>query len=295
MLSVLTRWLPSCAALPPTEAFRACRVSVHHIAGIIVDVTSAEMTAETGASARRVRGCAVTSASHRDYVRWRARQIAYGRWEPWADAAPVREHVRLLRRGGTSYQAIGDAAGVSPMTVHYLMNGCRSRTRPLPTRISSALAQRLLAVPPAAVNGATLNACGSRRRLRALVALGHSAASLAADLGMSAPRVRRLVSGQTQSISLPVHNKVCDLYRRRWDQLPPERTGRERSIANAARGRARTGNWLPPMALDDDRIDDPNYRTRTVWRQAAGPSASSLSTAAYRCRTESPRYPQEQV
>jgi hypothetical protein len=230
---------------------------------------------------------------HRDYARSRARRIAYGHWEPWADAGPVREHVLALRRSGASYQAIGEAAGVSPMTVHYLLNGCRSGRRPVPTRISSEMARRLLAVPSGGINGQTCDACGSRRRLRALVALGHSATSLAAELGMSPPRVRRLLAGHTQSVGLPLYTRVCDLYRRMWDQLPRERTGRERAIANAARNRARAANWLPPMALDDDRIDDPAYRTRTVWRQAAGPTASPLSTTEQRFGARPTRYPQD--
>ena len=28
--------------------------------------------------------------SHREYARWRARQVAYGRWEPWAEACGCR-------------------------------------------------------------------------------------------------------------------------------------------------------------------------------------------------------------
>src|ERR1022692_1159693 len=63
------------------------------------------------------------TGSHQDYVRWRSRQIAYGRWEPWADAGPVREHVRQLRRAGGSYQAIAQAAGVATMTVYRLVHG----------------------------------------------------------------------------------------------------------------------------------------------------------------------------
>lgn len=149
----------------------------------------------------------------------------------------------------------------------------------MPNRISSALAKRLLAVSPADIGVQGRDACGSRLRLCALVAVGHCATSLASELDLSVPRVRRLLEGQTHRVSLSVHTKVCELYRRMWDQLPPERTGRERSRANAARNRARAANWLPPMALDDDRIDDPAYRTRTTWRQAAGPSALPLSTA----------------
>ena len=82
------------------------------------------------------------SARHRDYTRRRARQIAYGRWQPWADAEPVRQHVLRLRRGGASYRDIARAAGVSPMTVHNLVNGCRARNSPMPSRIGSAQARQ---------------------------------------------------------------------------------------------------------------------------------------------------------
>ncbi len=254
--------------------------SVRHSNGILVSVTASPRASDLGKPAGPADGQPTVMVAHRDYSRRRARQIAYGRWEPWADAGPVRDHVQAMRLGGASYEAIGEAAGVSPMTVHYLVNGCRSRGRPMPTRISSVQAQRLLAVPPTMIAGKCRDACGSRRRLRALVALGHSTAALANDLGISTPRVRRLLSGQTQSVSSSVYDKVCELYRQLWNQLPPERTARERATAKAARDRARAANWLPPMALDDDRIDDPAYRTRTLWRRAAGPSAPPLSTTA---------------
>src|SRR5215472_17265835 len=67
--------------------------------------------------------------AHRDYIRRRTRQIAYGRWEPWADAEPVRQHVRKLCHGGATYRAIARAAGVSPMTVHHLVNGHRPHAK----------------------------------------------------------------------------------------------------------------------------------------------------------------------
>src|SRR5215467_9331032 len=99
---------------------------------------------------------------HRDYVRRRSRQIAYGRWEPWADAEPVRQHVRKLRRGGATYRAIARAAGVSPMTVHHLVNGHRPHAEQPPHRISSAQARQILGVTLAAIASDRLIACGSR-------------------------------------------------------------------------------------------------------------------------------------
>src|ERR1022692_4344753 len=100
---------------------------------------AAERAAEVEGS--RVMG-ALGSPAHREYVRWRAREIAYGRWNPWAAAAPVREHVRLLRRAGASDRAIAQAAGVSAMTVYRLRHGEPAKGRPVPGRISAAHAQQ---------------------------------------------------------------------------------------------------------------------------------------------------------
>jgi len=205
----------------------------------------------------------------------RARQIAYGRWEPWADAAPVREHVRELRRLGASYQAIASAAGVSPVTVHNLLNGCRARQRPQPQLIGSVQARRLLAVTAPAVWRERRNACGTCHRLRALVALGHPPATLASELGISQQRMQRLLCGQTGTVNIALHTSVCRLYSRMWNHLPAEHGRREHAAANAARRRAQAANWPPPMALDDDRIDDPAYRPRAGWRQALGSAATT--------------------
>jgi plasmid maintenance system antidote protein VapI len=215
-------------------------------------------------------GALLGEAAHREYSRRRSRQIAYGRWQPWADAAPVRYHVSLLRRHGASYRVIAEAAGVSPMTVHHLVNGTGRPPRPVPDRIGSALAERLLAVTVPVAGTGWRDACGARRRARALVALGHCPSELARQAGVSVPRMARLVEGRTGRISPEFHAAVCRVYGRLWNQLPAERTRREQAIAGAARRRSEAAGWPPPMGLDDDRIDDPAYRTRTGWRRAAG-------------------------
>ena len=66
---------------------------------------------------------------HRDYHRHRARQIAAGAWQPWADPAPVRDHVQNLLQAAT-FQAVGDAAAVGPMTVWEIAHG--TETAPCP-------------------------------------------------------------------------------------------------------------------------------------------------------------------
>ena len=108
------------------------------------------------------------SRARREYERRRSRQIAYGQWEPWADAAPVREHVLALRQAGASYEAIARAAGVATMTVHRLLHGERANGRGVPGRIRAAPAERLLAVttaecrmlPPAGMPPGRGGGCG---------------------------------------------------------------------------------------------------------------------------------------
>jgi len=206
--------------------------------------------------------------SGESYSGWRARQIAYGRWEPWAQAGPVREHVQGLRRRGASLRAIGRAAGVSPVTVHRLLHGDSARCRAAPRRMRAGEARRLLAVTPAAAVAAASrrDAAGARRRLRALTAVGYPAVVLAARAGVAPGTIRDLISGHAATVSAMLHKAIAGLYDELWDQPPPAATGAQRRAAAAARRRAARCGWPAPMGLDDDLIDDPGYRPRSHWR-----------------------------
>jgi AcrR family transcriptional regulator len=220
---------------------------------------------------------------HREYVRWRARQIAYGRWEPWADAAAVRIHVRRLRATGVSYEAIAAAAGVSPMTIHRALHGKqrtgdRGSAGRLPSaRVSAMAAHRLLAVTPAMVAqvAARRDAVGTRRRLQALIAVGHPPATLAHRLGIAPRTVTRIVHGTTATVSPGLHAAVCDLFDQLWDVAALERTPGECKTTAAARALAASHGWPAPMGLDDSRIDDPAYRPRAHWRPTVGGGGDS--------------------
>ena len=212
------------------------------------------------------------SRARREYERWRSRQIAYGQWEPWADAARVRAHVLALRQAGASYEAIAQSAGVAAMTVHRLLHGEGAHGGCLPGRIRAEPAERLLAVTMAGMRDAAArrDAAGTRRRLRALIAMGHPAASLARAAGISPRVVWGIVRGTTVTVSRDVHDEVSVLYEKTWCLRPLERSAAERRAAGAARRRAALQGWPAPMGLDDDRIDDPAYRPRAHWRPAAG-------------------------
>src|ERR1022692_1550758 len=229
------------------------------------------------------------SPAHREYVQWRARQIAYGRWNPWAGAGPGPGHVRLLRRAGASDRAIARAAGVSTMTVYRLRRGEPARGGPVPGRIRAAHAQQLLAVTTTRLRHAAVrrDAAGTRRRLQALIAVGHPAASLARSAGLPPRVVWGIVRGTTATVSRDMHDGVCVLYERAWDLRPLERTAAQRRAAAAARRRAASQGWPAPMGLDDDQIDDHAYRPRARWRPAGG--ASLPRSPDQPARTTDPR------
>jgi hypothetical protein len=114
------------------------------------------------------------------------------------------------------------------------------------------------------------DATGTRRRLQALIAVGHPPTTLAHRLGVATRVVARIIRGTTATVSPGLHVAVCDLYDRLWDVAPPERTLTERRAAAAARALAAGHGWPAPMGLDDNRIDDLAYRPRAQWRPVAG-------------------------
>jgi hypothetical protein len=139
------------------------------------------------------------------------------------------------------------------MTVHRLnrgVPGCEGPGRRR-GRVHAEQAGRLLAITPVSLAGGRRDATGARRRLRALIAMGHPAVSLACRLEVPPQLVWNIVRGSTVTVTPALHAAVCDLYEQIWDLRPPERTRAERRAAAAARTRAARNGWPTPMGLDD--------------------------------------------
>jgi transcriptional regulator with XRE-family HTH domain len=174
----------------------------------------------------------------------------------------TRDHLAALRESGGSFRAIATAAGVGPMTVHGIATGRRQ-----PTKLTAAA---VLAVTPATLRHARVDAGGTRLRLRALHVMGHSSARIARAAGASDKTIRKLLRGDTKTISLRLRDAIADVYDAWWDKRPPERTRAQRAAARAARRRAIAGNWCAGAALDDDQLDIPGYRPGHGWKPASG-------------------------
>lgn len=115
-----------------------------------------------------------------------------------------------------------------------------------------------------------LAACGSRRRIQGLIWAGWTGRQLAGLSGLTETMISRLACGAALTVTPDVVEAVEDLYDRAW-QGP-------RRPSTASRRRATAAGWAPPLAWDDDTIDDPAARPVGV-RSAADDRPDRHATA----------------
>ncbi|MFE9886823.1 hypothetical protein [Streptomyces scopuliridis] len=201
--------------------------------------------------------CEPCLARDRDYTNARARLIAYGRWQPFVDAEPTRQHVRMLMTFGIGWQRTARMAGVSNGGVSRLLYGTYGRGYGPTKRVRTETADKLCSVKPAFDNlapSARLDGTGTGRRLRALVAVGWPQMRLATEMGADKALVWQQIRGA--AVEAATARAVRDAYDRLWNVDPATRGVHPRYSGQARRIAARHG-WPPPGAWDDDYIDSP--------------------------------------
>ena len=156
---------------------------------------------------------------------------------------PAAEHVDQLLAAGLTVRGIAELAGVSASGVS------RIAARQYPT-VNHRTADALLAVKPQEIHRRTspegfVPAAGARRRIRALLAIGWTHQDMHARSGV---RTAILLSQAGEWISRRNHDAISDLHEALWATPGP---------SEKTRGQARARGYLPPMAWDDDTIDDP--------------------------------------
>ncbi|GAA2159203.1 MULTISPECIES: hypothetical protein [Glycomyces] len=202
--------------------------------------------------------CALCRETARIYDANRRRLVAYGRWHTLIDAEPVRHHVQALQAEGLGWMRIARLAGLSTSTVWKLLYGDPHRGLGPSKRVKTSTAEKLFTVRAdlqSLAGATTVNAIGTRRRLQALVAIGWSQNSLAEQLGMLRANFGRMM--RSERVMVRTAKAVRALYDERWNQAPPQSTPRERFSVTYALKYAEDKGWVPPMAWDDDTIDDP--------------------------------------
>lgn len=175
----------------------------------------------------------------------------------YVEPSRARAHVIELLETLTVGQ-IEQRSGVHRTVIRSLVGDIPGR--PQASRIAARSEAAILAVDNRAVGTETsglVNAAGSRRRLRALVALGHPRRFLAGQLDVSVRAVRMLVDRDDQAfVRAATRAAVIALYDELSMTIPP--TSRE---SLAARTFAAEHGWVPPLAWDDETIDDPEAET----------------------------------
>jgi len=180
------------------------------------------------------------------WARRRRRLAAYGKWQPYVDPERTRAHIRELRRFGLSNETIAVMAGEHESALSTLMQEGNSAylksIRPERERAYLAVRFDLDAIAPHRY----VSTAGTRRRVEALIRVGWSQYLIAERLGVSVQAVAQWRGRDL--ITVANARKVRDLY----DELAMRPGPSKKAAAWAAKA-----GWLPPLAWDDETIDDP--------------------------------------
>jgi hypothetical protein len=203
--------------------------------------------------------CADCRAANSAASRTAYRDRVLGRWTPFIDAGPVQAHIGTLREAGIGVAQIARLAGISSSHVRELVPHSRTGRPPI-QRVRPDTARRLLAIAVTDANRASqthVEATGTRRRLRALLAIGWTHTALAAELCRTTTSLTRSMTSET--VTARTARQVSDLYERLWDKPPHHATDEELTAINAARALAACRGWPPPLAWDDIDTDPSPY------------------------------------
>jgi AraC-like DNA-binding protein len=199
--------------------------------------------------------CPECTAANTAASRTATRERIYGRWHPYVDAAPVRDHIAALRAAGIGVERIAQLAGLSTSHIRKLAQHGHGDS-PTTQRVRPSTAALVLTVGIDNVSRAPhsrVDATGTRRRLQALIAIGWTPELLAAELGRRPSSLLRSMA--SPSVTARTAADVANLYQELENTTPSQATSETRAAADAARAHAASQCWLPPLAWDDIDTD----------------------------------------
>ena len=186
------------------------------------------------------------------YQTYRNKQVAYGRWQTvTVDAGPVRAHLLALKAAGIGDRRIGELSGVSRSALQKISRKRPGTDEPLRSNVWRSTANRILAIPLEVDNrgyGVRIDSTGSLRRLRALQAIGWTQTEIAHRIGWTLQNLNRYFISDPAMINRGTAVTIAKVFNEL--QLIPGPSERSRR-------HARKHGWAPPLAWDEDTIDDP--------------------------------------
>jgi hypothetical protein len=203
-----------------------------------------DTTGHVGSRNCHARGCRLPQCEDAARAWWRDYAQLKKRYNGSATIVPpgrAMAHVGRLRAAGVPDSTILRAAGLS----ENFLRGMAHRAR----GILSTTETRILAVHPGVHVQYLVPALGTTRRLRALGAMGWTLADVAARTPLAKKTLSLLMAGAQQQVTREGGEHIARVY----DQLCMRRGSSER-----ARIMARRKGWAPPLAWDEDDLDDPD-------------------------------------
>lgn len=216
----------------------------------------------------------------------RERMKAYGRYQKYVDAYPVRLHLAELKEYGIGLKQVGRLSGVSNGSLTKIWyglygpsegphKGCKGNgdlLRGPARRVLRTTAERIYVIEAIPANlsvGAPDHERTpmARRHLQALVALGWSQSKLAERLGMLPTNLGPVIGTSTAGgpnrreglriLSRGTVDQIEALFEELSMTLPPRDSHRDKIAYTRARNYAQQRGWVPPLALDDltDGVD----------------------------------------
>ncbi|MEU8682934.1 hypothetical protein [Streptomyces sp. NPDC048611] len=152
-------------------------------------------------------------------------------------------HIQRLIDGGLTAQQVAREAGVDPSAVRWALSGRKKL-------MLRGTADKILGVPVGArTTVGFVSSVGAVRRIQALYTLGHFNRRIAEASGLSRCFIIDLANEKRASLTIQRDAGV----RRAYDELSMTVGG-----SSKARLYAEAHGWVPPLAWDDDMIDDPS-------------------------------------
>lgn len=175
---------------------------------------------------------------------------------------PVADRIRELRSVGYSMADISELTGLDKTTLDRIVAGRRKQVQVNTYLMLMGVPSPSTFVAKGVHNQGRLRIpnVGTRRRLRALAAIGYSLEHLAKEFGVTVTPVHQWMT--RDHVAPETACRVRDVFER-LQALP--------GPSNNAALRAKAKGWPPPMAWDEDTIDDPDAEPYDVERDNKKP------------------------
>lgn len=194
--------------------------------------------------------CLPCAFAYSEYDQWRRDRKAVNRPNlvPFDRAC---EHIERLRDSGWPMEVIAKRTGLSAWTIKRLSLRQGALIQP-------ATERRILAFAGESEDRAFLvDATGARRRIEALMAIGWSLLELSQRAGFS-DHTLNLILKPGSRCRIPTRETIKILYDEIWDQPPSDNLPYSLMVKSRMLNVARRRGYAPPLAWDDETIDDPN-------------------------------------